>query len=142
MTLALHETELAQFVSGTRRAHLGLVHEMASQLDAMATSMRRIAADLRPPMLDDLGLGAALEWMTEGFEQRYGVPVRCEIQAEALCLNDLAAISLYRVIQEALTNVARHAQAKEVFITLSAVDRQCHLRIHDDGVGLPKNSTP
>ncbi|MFM0061477.1 PAS domain-containing sensor histidine kinase [Paraburkholderia phytofirmans] len=142
MTLALHETEVAQLVSATSRAHLGLVREMAGQLDSMATSMRRIAADLRPPMLDDLGLEAALEWMTEGFEQRYGVPVRCEIQSEALCLNDLAAISLYRVIQEALTNVARHARANEVFVTLSADDRHCHLKIHDDGVGLQKDSTP
>ncbi|ACD19903.1 PAS domain-containing sensor histidine kinase [Paraburkholderia phytofirmans] len=142
MTLALHETELARHFSEAGRARLGSVREMADQLDAMATSMRRIAADLRPPMLDDLGLEAALEWMTEGFEQRYGVPVRCEISPDVLCLNDLAAISLYRVIQEALTNVARHARANEVFVTLSADDRHYHLQIHDDGVGLPKAPAP
>jgi signal transduction histidine kinase len=56
---------------------------------------------------------------------------------------DLAAISLYRrVVQEALTNVARHAQANEVSVRLSADDRHCHLRIRDDGVGLPADSRP
>lgn len=57
-------------------------------------------------------------------------------------MNDLAAISLYRVVQEALTNVARHAQANEVSVTLLADDRYCHLRIHDDGAGLPTDSAP
>jgi len=142
MALAVHETELAQLVAGKTRERLGSLRAMAGQIDAMAASMRRIAADLRPPVLDDLGLEAALEWMTEGFEQRYGVPVRCEIRSDALRLNDLAAISLYRVVQEALTNVARHAQANEVSVTLLADDRYCHLRIDDDGVGLPTDSTP
>jgi signal transduction histidine kinase len=142
MTLALHETELLQHV---RKEALGLlrsIHEISGQIDAMATAVRRIAADLRPPVLDDLGLEAALEWMSESFEQRYGVAVRCEVRAEDLRLNDLAAISLYRVVQEALTNIARHAQANEVSVTLSADERYCHLQIHDDGVGLPEDSSP
>lgn len=142
MTLALHEAELAQRV---RKEGLGLlrsIREIDGQIDAMATSVRRIASDLRPPVLDDLGLEAALEWMAEGFEQRYGVFVRCEARSEPLRLNDMAAISLYRVVQEALTNVARHAQASEVLVTLSADDGHCHLRIHDDGVGLPEGTTP
>ncbi|OUL77855.1 PAS domain-containing sensor histidine kinase [Paraburkholderia hospita] len=142
MTLALHETELLQHVRKEALGLLDSVHEIASQIDTMATSLRRIAADLRPPVLDDLGLEAAIQWMTETFEQRYGVSVRCEIQADSLRLNDLAAISLYRVAQEALTNVARHAQANEVSVRLSADERHYHLRIHDDGVGLPQDSAP
>ncbi|WP_175828805.1 PAS domain-containing sensor histidine kinase [Burkholderia cepacia] len=140
MTLALHETELAQYVTADIRTHLGATREMAGQIDAMVTSVRRIAADLRPPVLDDLGLEAALEWMTEGFERRYGVRTRCEIHTDALHLNDLAAISLYRVAQEALTNVARHAQANEVSVILSTNERECRLRVHDDGVGFPEQS--
>lgn len=141
MALARHETELLQHVSEEATGLLRSVREIADQMDTMAKSLRRVAADLRPPVLDDLGLEAALEWMTEAFEQRYSVPVRCDIQALPLRLNDLAAISLYRVAQEALTNVARHARANEVSVTLSADERHCHLRIHDDGVGLAEGST-
>jgi len=125
-----------------RRARLSAIGEVSEQIDALATSLRRIAADLRPPMLDDLGFVAALTWMTENFERRFGVHTRCEACVQELRLNDLAAISLYRVAQEALTNVARHAQANEVTVTLSADDRDCHLRIRDDGVGFAQGSAP
>jgi PAS domain S-box-containing protein len=141
MKLALHERELLQDVGRKELGLLQSIHELAGEVDTMAASVRRIAADLRPPVLDDLGLDAALEWITESFEQRYGVAVRCEVRAEDLRLNDLAAISLYRVVQEALTNVARHAQAHEVAVVLSADERYCHLQIDDDGVGLPEDST-
>jgi len=137
MALAVHETELLQRARQEARELLRSIHAIADQVDSMATSLRRIAADLRPPVLDDLGLEAALEWLTDGFEQRYGVPARCEVHVQALRLNDLAAISLYRVVQEALTNVARHAQANAVSVSLSANHRYCHLQIRDDGVGFP-----
>ncbi|RQR24554.1 PAS domain S-box protein [Burkholderia sp. Bp9143] len=142
MTLALHETELTRHVRQEALTPRPSIHEIAGLIDTMATSVRRIAADLRPPVLDDLGLEAALEWMTQGFEHQYGVSARCEIRGETLRLNDLAAISLYRVVQEALTNVARHAQANEVLVSLSANHRYCYLRVSDDGVGLPHESTP
>jgi signal transduction histidine kinase len=135
MALAIHETELLQRVRQEARVLLRSIHKIACLVDSMATSLRRIAADLRPPVLDDLGLEAALEWLTDGFEQRYGVPARRKVHVEALRLNDLAAISLYRVVQEALTNVARHAQANAVSVSLSANDRYCQLEIRDDGVG-------
>ncbi|WP_175812190.1 PAS domain-containing sensor histidine kinase [Burkholderia contaminans] len=142
MALALHETELTRHVRQEAFKLRPSIHEIAGLIDTMATSVRRIAADLRPPVLDDLGLEAALEWMTQGFEHRYGVPARCEIRGEALHPNGLAAISLYRVVQEALTNVARHAQASEVLVSLTTNHRYCHLRVSDDGVGFPRESTP
>ena len=137
MTLARHETDISQYVPTNVSDRLSGIRELAAQLDAMATAMRRVAADLRPPVLDDLGLGAALEWMTENFELRYGMPVECEIDVDELHLNDRAAISLFRVAQEALTNIARHAKASQVAVTLSTDDKDCVLRIGDDGVGLP-----
>lgn len=73
MSLALHEAELAQYVPEAMRARVSYLGMIAGQIDAMATSVRRISADLRPPVLDDLGLDAAIEWMAENFEQRYGV---------------------------------------------------------------------
>ena len=137
MTLARHETDISQYVPTNITDRLSGIRELATQLDGMATAMRRIAADLRPPVLDDLGLEAALEWMTENFELHYGMPVQCEIDVDELHLNDLAAISLFRVAQEALTNIARHAKASQVAVTLSTDDKDCDLRIRDDGVGLP-----
>jgi len=138
MTLALYEAEISKHVPAAVRDRLTGTKELATQLDGMATAMRRIAADLRPPVLDDLGLEAALEWMTENFELRYGVPAQCQISGDELHFNELAAISLFRVAQEALTNVARHAKATKVAVTLSADDQDCQLRIQDNGVGLPK----
>ena len=142
MTVSLHEAELVQFVPAQARARLTAIGEVSEEIDALATSLRRVAADLRPPVLDDLGFVAALTWMMEGFERRFGVHTRCEVRTQELRLNDLAAISLYRVVQEALTNVARHAQANEVTVKLSVDDRDCHLRIHDDGVGFALDSPP
>ncbi|MEM5341377.1 PAS domain-containing sensor histidine kinase [Paraburkholderia azotifigens] len=139
MALALHETELLQHV---RKEGLGLlqsVQEIGGQIDAMAASVRRIAADLRPPVLDDLGLEAALEWMTDGFMHRYGIAARCQVPDGELRLSDIAAISLYRVAQEALTNVARHAQANAVLVALSTDGQYCRLQVKDDGVGLPED---
>ncbi|WP_250441778.1 PAS domain-containing sensor histidine kinase [Caballeronia sp. AZ1_KS37] len=137
MTLSLHETEIQRYLPRDGLGSLTGVRDLADQINAMATAMRRLAADLRPPVLDDLGLAAAVEWMAEKFEQRYGVPTRCEIGIEDLRLNDLASISLFRVVQEALTNVARHSKARAVAITLSTEGDDCHVRVRDDGVGLP-----
>ncbi|WP_321937656.1 PAS domain-containing sensor histidine kinase [Paraburkholderia sp. J8-2] len=137
MSLALLEADVLEHVPKALHGHFGAFREVAGELDAMATSMRRIAADLRPPVLDDFGLEAALDWMAERFEKQYGVPARCEIEAGSLQFNELATISLYRVAQEALTNVARHARATQVEIILSRNGEDCNLRIHDDGVGFP-----
>lgn len=116
--------------------------EITAQIDAMADSLRRIAADLRPPGLDDLGLEAALEWLTESFARRYGIEVRLAVDGDIERFSELATISLYRVVQEALTNVARHANAKTVSVGLSTTDSFCRLSIADDGDGLPAIATP
>ncbi len=137
MTLSLHETEVQRYIPRDGLGSLTGVRDLADQIDAMAAAMRRLAADLRPPILDDLGLAAAVQWMAEKFEQHYGVSTRCQIEIEDVHLNDLATISLFRVVQEALTNVARHAEAAEVSITLRSDGQNCHVRIRDDGGGLP-----
>lgn len=139
MKLALHEMELVKYVAPDVMDRSDSIRELAEQMDGLATSIRRIASDLRPPMLDDLGLDAALDWMTGAFEKHYGVSSRFEGSIGELRLTDLAAISLYRVVQEALTNVARHAKATHATVALSIDGGNCHLSIDDDGVGLPKD---
>jgi PAS domain S-box-containing protein len=103
--------------------------------DAMAAT-RRIAADLRPPMLDDLGLEAALDWLVREWAARTGVAadLRCEPIDERL--SGSAATAVYRIVQEALTNVLRHAKARRVALTLACESSELVVTVQDDGIGL------
>ncbi|MFW6150381.1 MAG: PAS domain S-box protein [Chloroflexota bacterium] len=100
---------------------------------ALAVS-KRLSAELRPGVLDDLGLAAALEWQTQQFEERTGV--RCRVVVQDLSLEPGCATALFRICQEALTNVARHAQATLVEVRLTAGGRSVVLRVTDNGRGI------
>jgi PAS domain S-box-containing protein len=107
-------------------------------LDATVAATRRISADLRPLMLDDLGLAEAAEWLVEDFEQRSGIV--CELaldQPEQVsALDPTTATALYRMLQESLTNVARHSQAGHVSVALGIEGGEVFLAIEDDGRGI------
>jgi signal transduction histidine kinase len=105
------------------------------QIDSMMASIRRIASDLRPPMLDDLGLIAAVEWLADDFTHRSHVDVTTDLQMQDIALTKFAATAIFRMVQEALTNVARHAAATEVRISMSHTDEFCSVTIDDDGRG-------
>jgi two-component system sensor histidine kinase UhpB len=97
--------------------------------------VRRISSELRPSILDDLGLGAAIEWLAHDFEAR--TEIACSVQVpEDLSLPFELATPLFRVCQEALTNVTRHAHAGHVGITLSCSNAQISLTVTDDGRGI------
>ena len=107
---------------------------MLSMLDTCVASTRRIAADLRPLVLDDLGLVPALEWVVQNFTQRTGVP--CElIVDEDLELEEPYATGVFRIVQESLQNVAKHAEAHQVEVELKAEGESLQLRVQDDGIG-------
>jgi len=112
--------------------------QMNEVLDQTVGSVRRIAADLRPLMLDDLGLGDAAGWLVEDFARRSGVECRIDLppaeQLEALGRD--TAIAVYRVLQEALTNIARHSGAKRAWAMLEAGGGALLLEIEDDGRGI------
>ncbi len=108
---------------------------MRNLIDATVAALRRIAADLRPVMLDDLGLVPAIEWLANDFTNRYGIAVERDLDADATMFSNAASSALFRIVQEALTNVARHAEANFVEITLKVDGPRCVLRIADDGVG-------
>jgi signal transduction histidine kinase len=97
---------------------------------------RRIIEDLRPTMLDSLGIAAALKWQCSQFSKRSGGTCRVELQDENLRLSPAYSIAFYRVTQEALTNISKHAQAKNVVIALQRDGDDWLLRIADDGVGI------
>jgi signal transduction histidine kinase len=108
---------------------------MRRLIDTTVGSVRRIAADLRPVMLDDLGLLPAIEWLINDFTARYGIEVERRIEPGTIDFSRDGATALFRIMQEALTNVARHAQATRVAILLAVEGEQCLLRIADDGRG-------
>jgi signal transduction histidine kinase len=112
---------------------------MARAADEILQSVRRIAADLRPGILDELGLRAAIEWQAEEFARRSAIP--CAVRADIgdLRLERGLATAVFRIFQEALTNVARHAVgASLVAIALRLERGNLVLEISDDGSGLPE----
>jgi two-component system NarL family sensor kinase len=125
---------------GHRLAHPGPVpvtqidHEIAALSQAI-TEVRRISHDLRPALLDDLGLPAALEHIGNDLAQRSGVRVHVSAAVQQEPLPELQAVSLFRVAQEALRNVERHARAREIDIRLDDDGERLVLSITDDGQG-------
>lgn len=109
---------------------------MSAMIDDTLASVRRIASDLRPLMLDDLGLNAAIEWLARDASRRMGIEVRARLPAQEPAIDQRVAIALYRMVQEALTNVARHARASRVRIELRSEKASLLLSVVDDGVGL------
>lgn len=105
-------------------------------IDGMITAVRQMAADLRPTMLDDLGLGPAIEWFAQDFARRYGIAIDVTGAHSLPPIPAALATALFRIVQEALNNVAKHARATSVTIELSC-DRDFRLRISDNGRGLP-----
>jgi PAS domain S-box-containing protein len=113
----------------------------ASELTGtVLAAVQRIALDLRPAALDRVGLPAGLRQEARRFEQRTGVATRVEAAADFPELSRDAATALYRICQEALTNVARHAAARRVLVTLSAGPDEVVLAVEDDGRGLAPGS--
>ena len=109
------------------------LQHMSTLLDQGIALKRRIIEDLRPSALSNLGLTAALEILTHEFAQRSGLQLQLELADAAT--DDAGRLALYRLVQEALTNVLRHANARHVQVALSEADGWLHLHIRDDGQG-------
>lgn len=111
------------------------LHSVKSLAEEALRNVRNLALLLRPSMLDDLGLGAALRWQAKEFTNRSGIPVSIDIQGEINNLPENFRICLYRAIQEALTNCLKHANASTVSITLAQDQDLVSASIRDDGAG-------
>jgi PAS domain S-box-containing protein len=105
-------------------------------VDETIQVVRRIATELRPGILDDLGLGAAVEWAAEEFHSRTGIKCRVRLPEADIALDSERATALFRILQETMTNVARHANATEVEVTLAETNGSLSMRIHDNGRGI------
>jgi signal transduction histidine kinase len=115
---------------------------MVRRLDAAIESVRRICSDLRPSLLDNMGLGAAIEWLAQDVQERTGI--RCETTLEGLPdeLSPERATALFRVVQEALTNAIRHANASSLSIRQRTRGDEIVIEVGDDGRGIkPEEQT-
>jgi PAS domain S-box-containing protein len=109
---------------------------VTAQMDGMIKTVRRIATELRPGMLDDLGLAASIEWQARDFEKRTGIVCAVNVPSEDLLLSRSQSVALFRIFQEALTNVARHANAQNIEAKLVATPEAVTIEVHDDGRGI------
>lgn len=137
---------LATRLSGENSIIVNKIDSMSRLLDETLDAMRRVAADLRPVMLDDLGLTAAVEWLADEFVKRTGIDIRlemdmeqgqCDCQGRYCDLDAEVATAAFRIMQECLTNIARHARAEHVQVSLKCLDDKLILRVSDDGKGIP-----
>ena len=110
-------------------------------IDGIVSATRRIAADLRPLMLDDLGLNSAIEWLAREVEKRGRLRIHLQVDPCGELVGEPHATGLYRMVQEALTNVERHAQATEVTVELRRTRHEISLCVRDDGIGFALGAT-
>jgi len=113
---------------------------MREQVAKTVESVRRIAQDLRPGVLDDLGLAAAIEWHAEQFEGHTGITCLVRMNREEFELRDQVATAVFRIVQEALTNVARHADATRAVVSVKETGDGIRLEVSDNGKGLAPES--
>ncbi|MGN6314804.1 PAS domain-containing protein [Trinickia sp.] len=116
-------------------ASRGALRRIYGVIDQLVASVRRIAADLRPVMLDDLGPIPAIDWFIQEFSARHGIAVHAQLDAGDVGFNRDSGTEVFRIVQEALTNIARHSGASEVTIEIAREDPFCMVKISDNGRG-------
>lgn len=112
------------------------LEQMDNNVSAAIAAVKRIAAELRPKLLDDLGLVSAIEWQANDFSRRTGIACRLQLQASLPPLRPECAIAIFRIFQEALTNVQRHAEADRITVELASQGEEFVLRVADNGKGI------
>ena len=118
-------------------------HELRNRVDSMqgllgrtVDTVRRISEDLRPGMLDDLGLAAAIEYHVQKFSAQAGIECELSMNQTEFDLEEQIATTLFRIVQESLTNVARHSGASRVTVNLRELENKIFLIVQDNGQGL------
>ena len=109
--------------------------ELSNIIDQTVVTVRRIAYELRPSLLDDMGLGAAIEWQLIEFEKRSGIKTEFQNLEKELELSDAAKTGLFRIVQESLTNTGRYSNAKKAIVSLAINENHILMSIKDDGIG-------
>ncbi len=133
----LSVADLAPELMPAGRERLGEIYRLLDQIDEQ---LRHIAHELRPAILDDLGLLPALEFLVEGVSKRTGLPISVEASTGER-MPPALEVAVYRIVQEALTNVTKHAQAASVKIELQRSPDRISCSVRDDGVGFDVSAT-
>jgi signal transduction histidine kinase len=115
---------------------LAKTQAMAALIDETIVGLRTLISELRPAILDHLGLMAALEWQAEEFQRRTGIACQFVTPLQELTVSPAGATAMFRIVQEALTNVVRHAHATKVTIRLDDEGKELRLAVEDDGRGI------
>lgn len=126
---------------GNDGALAGRLAAMSKMIDEVINQVRRLAAQLRPGVLDDLGLAAAIEWQTRDFTQRSGLDCTFESNIPEARFERDVSTAMFRILQETLTNVARHAHAQRVDVSLVENEGHLRLRVRDDGAGMSPDAS-
>jgi signal transduction histidine kinase len=116
------------------------IKSMLALIDETIQTVRKVSEDLRPGILDDFGLSAAIEWQAEEFQKRTGITCKTFFEPKEFDLNKTKSTALFRIVQEALTNIIRHAHATEVAITLRRKNEQVELEVRDNGLGITETA--
>ena len=135
MNLSLTRRSL---VSGGHAKQCAEIQESERVVNGIIRTVRKIATDLRPGVLDELGVAAALEWMAKDFQGRTGIGCKVTIQGVDKISDTARATAIFRIVQEALTNVMRHAAASRVNVSLKKKDRTVVVEVIDNGIGIPE----
>lgn len=114
--------------------------EMLNMSSELIATIRRISSDLRPAIIDDLGLIAALDWKCSDFEEKMKISCSFISSVKERKFDNDFGINIYRILQETLTNASRHAEAKSVAVSVSETETQFILEIIDDGIGIKEES--
>lgn len=109
---------------------------MAKMVDATIQTVRKISTEMRPVVLDDLGLTAAMEWQVEDFQNRTGMRCRFTARPEEITLDPGRSTTVFRIFQETLTNIVRHANADEITVRLEKREGRLLLEVSDNGKGI------
>jgi signal transduction histidine kinase len=136
--LKLEFTALLRDLPSDERPARRRAQSISTLLDATIQSTRRIATELRPGILDDLGLADAVEWVAEEFQARTGTRVQVCLSGVDAAMDGERATALFRILQETLTNVARHANATHVDVRLTQGNGILTLEVHDNGRGITR----
>jgi signal transduction histidine kinase len=136
--LRMELASLAEIRNSSTGEFKGRLQEAMHLAEQTLVSVRDMAMGLRPAMLDDLGLAPALEWQGREFSRRSGIPVDVEVDGTVDALPDVHRTCVFRIIQEALTNCARHAQASHIRVAVHGGSDRISLSVQDDGVGFAR----
>jgi PAS domain S-box-containing protein len=129
---------LKKRLSNEQRLLVGKADKMTELVDNTIRTVQRISSELRPGVLDYLGLSAAIEWQAKEFRERTGIPCSTEIAPDVDVEDQHIAIAMFRIFQETLTNIMRHAKASRVDVVLKQETGVLLLEVRDNGQGIPE----